>query len=392
VKRQADEELAVSEELQVSKCPVGRDDRKTAVFVDRHLTDLAGAEMVRSYAQSRDILRNGNLKQAGSGAEFVDMSDIDQVIMFYLDGEPHRQRRATVARFFSAKAIETRYKQVIEDHSRALLAGMQRDGSAKLDDIGYYLAVAVVCEILGLDYSDLIALSHRIEKLLADSGTNPVRPPNDPAVVHFYERDVAPIIAARRESRKDDVISHLIDAGYSDATIFTEVLSYVVGGMLTTREFIVIAAWHMFGSEELRRRFMDGDKKKQIDILEEILRVEPITARVVRRDPDGEEWGKVFAIDIRSANLDEAATGPCPHAIDPDRADRMRQEGAMMSFGDGVHRCPGAQLTLNETRIFLDLLFRVPGIRLAREPEIGWFAPNLAYELRGAVVVCDLAA
>ena len=46
---------------------------------------------------------------------------------------------------------------------------------------------------------------------------------------------------------------------------------------------------------------------------------------------------------------------------------------------------------MNETRIFIDGLLRVPGIRLERAPDLLWNAPLMSYELRNAVVVCDPA-
>jgi cytochrome P450 len=101
--------------------------------------------------------------------------------------------------------------------------------------------------------------------------------------------------------------------------------------------------------------------------------------------------GEVLAISIRAANADETITGACPYELDPDRAKRMKVVGPYMSFGDGPHRCPGAQVALHETRVFLDRLFRLPGIRLVTEPQISWNAFIQGYELRGAVVTCDPA-
>jgi cytochrome P450 len=60
--------------------------------------------------------------------------------------------------------------------------------------------------------------------------------------------------------------------------------------------------------------------------------------------------------------------------------------GSYMSFGDGPHRCPGSQVALHESRIFLDRLFRVPGLRLKNEPNVTWNAQIQGYELHGAVV------
>jgi hypothetical protein len=34
-------------------------------------------------------------------------------------------------------------------------------------------------------------------------------------------------------------------------------------------------------------------------------------------------------------------------------------------------------------------LLRVPGIRLEREPEMGWSDALMSYELRNALMVCD---
>jgi cytochrome P450 len=161
--------------------------------------------------------------------------------------------------------------------------------------------------------------------------------------------------------------------------------------MVTTREFIVMAAWHLFERDDLRARFLEGDEAAQFAMLEEILRLEPVAARVYRRaavDIAQTAGGAVaagaqFAIDIRAANTDESAVGACPHAVDPDRG------GGHLSFGDGPHRCPGAQVALHETRIFLDRLMRLPGVRLERAPDMLWNPSLLSYELRRAIVACD---
>jgi cytochrome P450 len=42
------------------------------------------------------------------------------------------------------------------------------------------------------------------------------------------------------------------------------------------------------------------------------------------------------------------------------------------AFGDGEHRHPGAGVALAEAETFLDKLLRVPGLKLARAPDVGW--------------------
>jgi cytochrome P450 len=174
--------------------------------------------------------------------------------------------------------------------------------------------------------------------------------------------------------------------------ILIECMTYAAAGMVTTREFIVMAAWHLFERPELRADFLAGDEARQFAILNEILRLEPIASLLYRRKPGQPDAGEVkYALDLRSIHADEAAVGPCPHALDPDRAQRTRTNGSFLSFGAGAHHCPGRQVALHETRMFLDALLRVPGVRLERAPDIGWSEMLMSYELRDAVVACDRA-
>jgi multidrug efflux pump subunit AcrB len=79
-----------------------------------------------------------------------------------------------------------------------------------------------------------------------------------------------------------------------------------------------------------------------------------------------------------------------PHRLDPNRRiEDHRFPRSLMSFGDGPHRCPGAAVALLESVIFLDHLFRVPGIRLAQTPTITSNPMVESYELRGAIVECN---
>jgi cytochrome P450 len=186
----------------------------------------------------------------------------------------------------------------------------------------------------------------------------------------------------------------MLDEGYSLKALLIECLTYGAAGMVTTREFIVMAAWHLLENDALRKRFLASDESGQIALLEEILRLEPIASLLHRRNSGEDEpaAGQLYAVDVRAANTDVTLTGPCPHGIDPDRAKRMKGAAAGLSFGDGAHRCPGAQVALHESRVFLDRLLAVPGIRLARAPDLHWRSDLMSYELRNAVVTCDPGA
>jgi cytochrome P450 len=389
-------------------CPhdASRDDRKSARLAAEQLQVESGAEVVKSFAFGREILRSAAMRQAMDvGAERFDLNEPATTPVIFLDGEAHRRKRAAIAKFFTAKAMNTRYRAVMESMTDRLLLDLRAHGRAELDVISFALAVAVASEIVGLTDSNGAAMAQRIASAFA-SGTVRRRSRLAKAIgggvfalktLHFLLRDVRPAIRARRKARREDVISQLLDQGASDKAILMECMVYASAGMVTTREFIVMAAWHLFEDDELRMRFLEGGEDDQFAILDEILRLEPVAGMVYRRAAEDVpetlagpmKAGTHFGIDIRAVNGDESAVGPCPHALDPDRGSRAVSVAGHLSFGDGAHRCPGAPVAMHETRVFLDRLFRIPGIRLTRAPDMLWNNSLMSYELRHAVVACD---
>lgn len=394
-------------------CPVhqGRDDRKSARLAEAHLTPQEGARTITAFGLARDVLRSPKVRQAGAPGSQVDegaeIKNPGDVSFFFLDGEEHRKRRAAVAGLFAPKTIVTRHQAVMKATMDEIVRRLQARGSAVLDELSWHMAVVVAADIIGLTDSDSTDnLANRVKAVLDSSMVvtrNPIRKALFMArmmlrVGAFWKHDLAPAIAARRAAPRDDVISYMVRENYSKKGMIMEALSYGGAGMMTTREFIVMCAWHLFDRPELRARFLNGEESDQFAILEEILRLEPVASLVHRRAAEDVEakdgtvrQGEVVCVSIRDANVDEAITGPCPFELDPDRARRMKVVGPYMSFSDGPHRCPGAQVALHETRIFLDRLFRLPGIRMEKEPAISWNPHIQGYELRGCVVACDPA-
>lgn len=388
-----------------SACPArpDRDDRKSASIAAAHHVLEPGVRLADRFGLVRDVLRSATMWQATlSGNQFSSAAP-EQAPVLFLDGEPHRRKRTEIARFFTPVAVTTRYQTVMEREAEALLGRLRRDGRGVLDEISFELAVAVVGEVVGLTETPTAAMARRIEATFTLSGveTSPFRRKASQLrqalrVFWLFLRDVRPAIAARRRAPREDVISHLIERKYGSLAILIECMTYAFAGMVTTREFIVMAAWHLFDRDDLRARFVAGREAEQTAILDEILRLEPVASTLYRRavEPTSLDGVELPAesrvqVDIRAANLDASVVGACPFAIDPDRAAQVKGGATHLSFGDGRHRCPGAQLAMHESRVFLDRLFRVPGLRLAQAPTMSWNTDLASYELRGAVVTCD---
>lgn len=390
-------------------CPAlrDRDDRKSASIADTAAKPMPGYAPVARYNLASDILRSPSIRQGMDGGDYFGETDPGRIPVIFLDGDIHKKRRSQIARYFTPKAIKDRHSRVMEDTTAELMADLRRSGRGQLDVMSLRLASDVAAEIVGLTTSEASAMSERLRRLFRSSNRKKLAGlrgrlgsiENVLRTLHFHHRDVVPAIRHRQKHDEDDVISYLVREGFSDREILVECMTYATAGMITTREFIVMVAWHMLDREDLRAQFLAADEAGQIDMLEEILRLEPVAALLYRKasvnmvGPDGEmiRAGERFALDIRAANTDAAATGPCPYAFDAERTRREKERGGWLSFGDGAHRCPGAQVALHETRVFIDALLRVPGIRLEKPPTVGWCDPIGGYELHGAIVTCERA-
>jgi len=216
----------------------------------------------------------------------------------------------------------------------------------------------------------------------------------------FYLLDVRPNIKVRRRVPREDVISHLIGQGYKDSEILTECVLFGAAGMVTTREFITMAALHLIERPMLRDRFVVAPEGEQRAILEEILRLEPVIGKLYRRAtaafvlPNGDAVAKdqKFEVDVRSSNADGTAVGECPFHLDPDRTmPDPKTARAGMSFGDGRHRCPGAFVAMQESAVFLARLLALPGLRVVGTPSIAWSNLVGGYEFHECIIAVDVA-
>jgi len=376
-----------------------RDDRKSAGIAKQCGRPAAGSEHVEQFEDLRRLFRSAEAVQGMPGADvFGSGANPDHMPVFFLDGEAHKRRRQAIARFFTPKAITGRYHRIIEDTSDEIIGNLRRDGRAPLDLVAFRLAVDVTAEVVGLTEGDNEALSRRLRTLLDGRATM-----HPSAIVRFfgklrlalnmqrfYRDHVAPAVRVRQGAPREDVITHMIAEKYSKRSMLLECMIYGTAGMVTTRELITMAAWHMLDNEELRSRYVAADEAGQFAIVEEILRLEPVAGMLYRK-VDNDNGTTSYSLDIRAGNFDEDVVGGCPFALDPDRAAKSKVGGQFMSFGDGPHRCPGAQLALHETRMFLDKLMRVPGIRMAKAPRIEWNTAIMGYELRDAWIECPTA-
>jgi cytochrome P450 len=365
--------------------------------------DAAGVWQVRGFEEARAVLRSSETRQAGFGAEMLVRipGQSNQPILFQ-EGKVHLQQRKQTARFFTPKTVSTSYRQMMETLSEQLIASLQRQRRVDLSQLTLKLAVQVAAQVIGLTNSRLPGMARRLDAFFADA-------PADLKIsarrllrmlkiqyrmAGFFFLDVKPAIEARKKRPQEDVISHLLSLKYSDSEILTECVMYAAAGMVTTREFISVAAWHLLEQPALRARYLAAPEAERQAILEETLRLEPVVGNLQRRatseirlESQGEQIvipeGELIDVQIHGTNSDATIVGEEPLALCPGReltGERISTE--MMSFGDGHHRCPGSYLAMQESDIFLRRLLALEGLRIERTPTLRWSDLTTGYELR----------
>ncbi|MCC7360720.1 MAG: cytochrome P450 [Anaerolineales bacterium] len=372
--------------------------------------DAAGVWHVRGFEAARQVLRHADTRQAGFKAELLEqMPGQQNKPILYQEGKEHLLQRKQTARFFTPTTTSAKYRALMEKLADELVAELRAKRRGDLSQLSMRLAVAVASEVVGLTDSRRAGIDRRLDAFFSGNIGEPGRSPralwaflrNQLRMLAFFYFDVKPAITARRKARQADVISHLIDQNYSDSAILIECVTYGAAGMVTTREFISVCAWHLLEQPELRARYLAAGEPERHAILNEILRVEPVVAHLFRRatgDLEVQAGGQAVTIPagglvdlhIYATNADESVVGAEPLAICPGRELRAEKATApLLSFGDGYHRCPGGYIALQETDLFLQRLLALPGLRIERAPTLSWAELSQSYELRQFILALD---
>lgn len=205
-----------------------------------------------------------------------------------------------------------------------------------------------------------------------------------PPMMDRFARFLRGIIAERRAHPGEDLLSRIATSTVEDRPIDEDEAVELATAVLTGSLDTVVSTWglmilHLARTEALRRR-LAADPSAIPGAIAAMLRRFPIMtkARVVRHDQDLEgvrmRAGDMVVLpplsDADDAHGDEAG---CPVA----------RRAPHSTFGNGVHRCPGASLAQRELEIMLEEW-------LARVPEFA-VDPRQAPRMRGGVLGTVLA-
>lgn len=296
-----------------------------------------------------------------------------------MGGDQHKRYRSLVQPSFLSVNGKWWIEKWIAETVDILIDGLLEDGRAELN-VDYFAAIPLLT-ITG-------SLGAPIEEALEIRGAlarNPQR------VVEL----VRPIIEARRNQPKDDLISVLVQAEMADddgnlchltdREIDSFVLLLLGAGSGTTWKQMGITLTALLQRPELLNAVRQ-DRGLLRPAIEESLRwmpTDPMFSRWVTTDTElgGMQIpaGSVVHIAVGAANRDPARWDR------PDEFDPTRMYRSSLGFGQGVHICLGMHVARAEMTVAISaLLDRLPNLRLDPDAEPPGFVGM--YE-RGATAI-----
>lgn len=364
--------------------------------------DSTGTWHVRGYAEARDLLKE-ELIQEGFNAEDLRKSGFDAVL--YQHGEPHRQSRAAIAKFFSPTTVQQSHMPLIERTADEIMADLKSKKRVNLRMLSRHMATVVASAVIGLNPTK--AMIRRLDNMLHTGplSRNPVMQwlqtlKGNYLRFAFLFGDVMPAISRRRRSPQNDVVSYMLSKGKRPLDIWVECVVYAAAGMATTQEFICIVLLHCMRDEKFRAIMLSDDVPARYEALNEILRLEPVIGRLHRTTPepvtvtsDGREVtipeGERITFHVYDVNVDPKAVRESPGQL---HAHRQLEKGiyrSMIGFGSGPHRCAGEHLALAETDVFINKILQVPGLRIESGPNIIRNETVEGYEVNDLILIVD---
>lgn len=361
-----------------------------------------------SYTAAKELLlaRNSTI-QAGFTAEYIPRDVFRNHPILISDGPQHDAQRRKVARFFAPKVVAQRYGGLMGDVVGKILRQARGTGRLAVDDVALLYTVEVTASIVGLTHAKVPALARRLEKFFRQPPLDRSQPRLGRTKVQWAQAaqkalgpilgllvfDVLPAVRSRKQAPRHDVISHLLDQNYNLADILVECVTYGTAGMVTTREFITMACWHLLEHPDLRARYVAAPEDERLGILAEIIRLEPPVGHLYRRVTAdvtvidrGEAAvlaaGDLVDVDVREANADPDAFPHDALALCPGRERAAGVSDTGLSFGHGAHGCPGQPLALRETDALLSRLLALD-VEMVTTPSISWDDLIEGYKIRG---------
>lgn len=291
------------------------------------------------------------------------VNDTHQWIPAQVDPPDHTKYRVLLNPLFGTRAVAA-MEPGVRSLSRSLVQGLVATGGCDfVARFAHRVPSGVFMQLMGLPAEQADVFLGWAKALLHTSETSDPDGAIRKDASRTIYRYLAEVIAARRITPGDDVVSHLLGTQVDGRPVTDDELREMcfllyVAGMDTTAGVFSYAFRHLAEHPEHRRLLIDNPAAIE-SFVEEVLRFYSIvaTSRVVCDDVEFAgcpmRTGDRIVLSTTGANRDPRQFADADRFI-PDRAPNRH-----IAFGAGIHRCVGAPLARMELRVAIDEWLRV---------------------------------
>jgi cytochrome P450 len=286
----------------------------------------------------------------------------DQIISF--DPPKHTAHRALLMGLITPKRLKENEEFMWRLADRQLDEILPDGQCEVIGEFAQPYTLLVIADLLGVPESDHESLLRRTgiksDRLIGMTDTDQQ---SHPSLERLYDYFAERVDRLRKEPR-DDVLTGMANATFPDGSAPTAVevariaSNLFSAGQETTVRLLGTALQLICDRPELQQRLRE-DRRLIPRFIEETLRLESPIKGAFRLARKSTSLGGVDIPAGTTVMLLHGAAGrdprqfECPQDLRIDRPNVRRH----LSFGHGVHTCPGAPLARAEVRVCLDRLF-----------------------------------
>jgi cytochrome P450 len=337
----------------------------------------ANTWILSRYADIIAALNDWQTYSSASGNLMTELPNRAGSTLGTTDPPRHDRLRALVQHAFLKRNLEALAEPMRAIARDAVFALQGRKRFDFIQDFSSKFTVRVLFAALGLPLGDEETVREKAVLMVQTDPQTRTKGPEHLAAYEWMQDYAAKVIAERRKTPQNDLISHFSQAQIDgdrldDREVLLTTATLIMAGIESLGGFMAMFALNMADFHEARRR-VAANRALLADAIEESLRFNTSAQRFRRRlqrdvTLHGQTMraGDFVCLAYGSGNRDER------QFANPDVYDIDRKPKGHLGFGGGVHACLGGAIARMALKIaFEEFLQSIPELRRVEE-QLPW--------------------